>query len=99
MINNLIVLAWLAGILGAGLYLVIYGNPRRSADPGMGWHLVWTAAAGALQWLGLLLATRSLIPLLIADWLAVAIVYWRVALLINTRRRNRHRKARHGQDR
>jgi hypothetical protein len=51
----------------------------------MAWHLFWTTIAGGLQFIGLLLARWSLVPLFIADWLSVGIIYWRAGLLIGTR--------------
>ena len=81
-------LVWIVGLIGALMFMVAYGSPRKYADGPMSWHLFWTGLSGGLQWLGLLLSRWSLVPLLVADALAVGIVYWRFALLFNTRRRS-----------
>ena len=81
-------LAWGAGLLGALGFLVLYGSPRRYLDRTMSWHLFWTAIIGGLQYAGKLLSGWSLIPLLIVDWISVGIMYWRVGLLVATRRRH-----------
>jgi hypothetical protein len=78
--------AWTAGLIGALTFLVLYGSPRKYVDRRFSWHLAWSAFASVLQFGGLLLSRWSLWPLVVADWLAVAILYWRVGLLVATRR-------------
>ena len=78
--------AWIAGLLGVAAFVAAYGAPWWYRDRALGWHLFWSAVAAALTYLGLLLAWWSLVPLLVAEWLGVGIVYWRVGLLIATRR-------------
>lgn len=79
-------LAWVAGLIGAVCFIILYGSPRRYLDRTMAWHLFWTSVIGGLQYAGLLLAAWSLVPLFVADWVSVGIIYWRIGLLIATRR-------------
>ncbi len=84
--------AWLLGLAGALVFLTFYGSPRQYHDRTMSWHLFWTVVIGGLQYVGKLLSGWSLVPLLIADWISVGIVYWRIGLFISTRRRSSSRK-------
>lgn len=86
-LGEVIGLLWIIGLVGVLLFLVTYGSPGKYQDPPIAWHLFWTGAAGGLQWIGLLLSRWSLIPLLVADAIAVVIVYWRFGLLLAVRTR------------
>lgn len=81
-----VILEWLAIVFGAILFIAIYGSPFRYRDREMSWHLVSAAFVWLLQALSLLLAGWSLIPIAIAEGVSAGIIYWRLALLIRTRR-------------
>ena len=85
-IEDWLALAWVTGLAGAVAFILIYGRPWRYRDRAVGWHLFWTAGAGGLSYVGLLLAQFSLVPLVITEWVAASIVWWRVGLLLSTRR-------------
>lgn len=75
------------------LFLVAYGLPWRYPDRIMSWHLVSIAMVAILEAIGwILVMWLGLIPVAIAYWASAAIMYWRVGLLIATRRRERDRK-------
>lgn len=86
-IQGLIVIFWLLIIVGTLIFAILYGRPWKYVDREMAWHLSWATIVAGLQAFGLLMAMWSLVPLAIADGLAVVIVYWRLALLIRIRRR------------
>ncbi len=87
-IQNVIVVEWLATILGAVLFLAAYGLPWRYKDRTMAWHLASVTAVAGLEALGLLLiSTVGMLPLAIVYGAAAGIVYWRLWLLLRTRRR------------
>lgn len=58
----------------------------------MSWHLASVTAVGGLEVVGLLLTGWSLVPSAIAYGLATVIIYWRLALLIRTQRRDRRQR-------
>ena len=91
-------LAWIVGLLGGVAFLMLYGSPTRYVDRVFSWHLFWSTLAGVLHLTGLLLSSRSLWPLLVADWLSAAIIYWRVGLLIASRRNRRRETPTKGVD-
>lgn len=88
---------WGLTVLGAFLFLAMYGWPSRYHDRAMSWHLASVTAVMMAEGAGLLLAALGvLLPL----WLfatiygvATAVVYWRLALLLKTRRSNRNTPA------
>lgn len=92
MINHVIIVEWLLAILIGALFLVLYGSPRKYEDGHMSWHLAWTVFSGVLHYIGLLVATRTLLPIAVADGLAVGIIGWRLALLLATRRAQRRER-------
>lgn len=89
---------WSAGLAGAIGFLAIYRSPRRYLDRSMSWHLFWTVLSGGLQWASLLVSQASPIPFLIAEIIAVSIVYWRLWLLIISTRRSASREMRRDVD-
>lgn len=85
-LQGLIVIEWLLTIVGAALFLVAYGPPWRYVDKTMAWHLVAVTAVTGLEAIGLLIAELSLVPVALVYGLVTGIVYWRLVLLIKTRR-------------
>lgn len=88
---------WGLTVLGALLFLVLYGWPGRYHDRAMSWHLASVTAVMLAEGAGLLLAALGVaLPL----WLfatiygvATAVIYWRLALLLRARRSNRRTPA------
>lgn len=82
---------WILTAVGAIAFLVIYGKPWRYEDRVMAWHLTAVTAVAGGEALGLLLAVvlgeLPLIPTALVYGAAAGIVYWRMALLIHSRRR------------
>jgi len=80
---------WGLTVLGALLFLAIYGWPGRYEDRTMAWHVASVTAVAAAEACGLVLVALGMrLPL----WLfaliygvATAIVYWRLALLVRQR--------------
>ncbi|HVE27786.1 MAG TPA: hypothetical protein VNC22_20410 [Sporichthya sp.] len=81
---------WILTAVGAGGFLILYGRPWRYEDRVMAWHLTLVTAVAGFEALGLLLAVvlgrLPLIPTALVYGAATATVYWRVVLLIKTRR-------------
>lgn len=81
-----IVISWLLIPLGAAAFLAVYGRPWRYVDRDMAWHLWSATAVAGLEGVALLVAQLSLIPSAIVYGLTTAIIYWRLVLLVKTRR-------------
>ena len=87
---GVIILAeWILLIAGAVVFAFLYGRPSRYADSEMAWHIAAATTAAGLQPIGFLLGAVSLWIPVATEGVAAAIVYWRVVLLIQTRRRAR----------
>jgi CHASE2 domain-containing sensor protein len=84
---------WILTAVGAGGFLVLYGRPWRYEDRVMAWHLTAVTAVAGLEAFGLLLAVvlgeLPLIPTALVYGAGAGIVYWRVALLVAAKRRER----------
>lgn len=89
-----IVAEWVAIVLGAVAFGLLYGRPGKYGDREMAWHIAAATAAAGLQPIGLLLGAVSLWLPVATEGLAMAIVYWRVALLVQTRRAARRSRQR-----
>lgn len=82
---------WGLTVFGALAFLALYGRPRKYLDRTMAWHIVSVTTVAAAEAGGLLLAALGIVlPL----WLfagiygvAAVVVYWRLWLLSQTRRR------------
>lgn len=82
---------WGLTAVGSVVFLLLYGWPGRYQDRVMAWHIVSVTAVTAVETLGLLAATLRIgLPL----WLfaviygaAGGVVFWRLWLLLKTRRR------------
>lgn len=86
-VDAVIVLEWLLTGLGAVVFLAAYGRPWRYSDRVMSWHLASvTAVAGMEAWGLLLMAVIGKVPLALVYGAGLAVVYWRLALLLRTRR-------------
>lgn len=88
LLQVVILTEWVAIIVGTAVFLVAYGRPWRYADRVMSWHLVAVTAVAGLETLGLLVAERSLVPVALVYGLATGVVYWRLVLLLQSRRRD-----------
>lgn len=86
-----VVVEWLLMAIGAGIFLAVLGRPWRSRDPQMTWHVATATAVAGAQPVALLLAGLSMWPVVMIEGLAMAMVWWRLVLLIQTRRRARRR--------
>lgn len=80
-----IVVEW-ALIFAGGITLAAMLFPWHAQDKVMAWHLFYGALVLAAQPLGFCLAGLSLWPAAIVEAGAVGVVYWRLWLLIETRR-------------
>lgn len=84
---------WGLTTLGALIFLVLYGLPGRYKDTTMAWHVASVTAVAGLEAAGLLMVALGVrVPL----WLfvalygvATAVVYWRLVLLMATRKAGR----------
>lgn len=87
----LLAVEWGLTGLGAAVFLGFYGWPGKYQDTVMSWHVASVTAVAALEGFGLLLAALGApLPL----WLfaliygvATGIVWWRLWLLLRSRRR------------
>lgn len=87
--GQLITVALVALAIGALIFLALFGRPWRHPDPVMSWHLVSIAAIAGLEALGLLLIMiLGLLPLVFIYWGGVAVMYWRIALLLYARKKD-----------
>lgn len=82
----IIIVAWVVLVVLGVTFMAIYGNPQRSPDPPVSWHLVAATAVGVAQPLAFLLAGVSLWPSAVVEVVAAGVVGWRLALLVQTRR-------------
>lgn len=93
---------WILTALGAGTFLALYGRPWKYEDKAMAWHLTAVTGVAGLEALGLLLAVvlgeLPLIPTALVYGAATGVVYWRMVLLVRSRRRARRTTADPGPD-
>lgn len=86
-IDAVIVLEWLLTGVGAVGFLVAYGRPWKYADRVMSWHLISVTAVAGMEGFGLLfMAVIGKVPLALIYGAGAAVVYWRLWLLLRTRR-------------
>lgn len=83
----IILVEWALITLGGAAFLLVHGPPWKAKDRAMAWHVAALTAVAAVEPLGLLLVRVSLWPSLIIYTASVAVMYWRIYLLIQTRRR------------
>lgn len=87
---GLVVGEWAVTAVLAGIFLLVYGPPWRYEDKTMAWHITAVTAVTALESAGLFLVGIGVaLPIWIfavVYGVATAIVYWRLWLLIRTRR-------------
>lgn len=86
-VHVVIVLEWLVILVGLTLFQAFHGWPGKYADPVMAWHLGVMTAAQQLEIAALFMAGVSLMPSVLAYGASAAIVYWRLWLLLRTRRK------------
>lgn len=86
MSGTLIVIGWILLFLAGLAFLVLLGTPARSRDRTMFWHLWLTTLIAVLEPVGLLLAGVSMWPLVGIYTASLAVMAWRIALLVATRR-------------
>jgi hypothetical protein len=81
---------WGLTAVGALVFLVLYGRPGKYEDRTMAWHVASVTAVALLEAAGLLLVAAGVrIPLWVfvaVYGVATGVVYWRLALLLTTRR-------------
>jgi hypothetical protein len=82
-----IVVAWIAISVLAFVFVLIFGPPSRYVDKTMAWHLAFTTALAGLEPIGLLLAGVSLVPAAIIYVGTIAVMVWRLVLLLRERAR------------
>lgn len=88
-LQGVVVIEWLLVSLGAFAFLVVYGRPWRYRDRTMAWHLAMVTLVAGVEPLGLLVAGLSLLPSAIIYGSSASLIYWRLWLLLRTRRRDR----------
>lgn len=91
-LQAVIVVEWLLIPIGALIFLALYGRPWKYVDRVMSWHLVAVTAVAGLEAIGLLVAEHSLHLVAVVYGAATAVVWWRLWLLIQMRRRARRRR-------
>lgn len=86
-----IVAEWILTAVGAGGFLVLYGRPWHYEDRVMAWHVASVTAVAMLEAAGLLMVALGLrLPLwvfVLVYGIATGVVYWRLALLLLSRRK------------
>ena len=87
---GLVLAEWGITTLLAGVFLAVYGPPWRYSDKTMAWHITAVTAVTMIESAGLFLVGFGValpIWLFAAVYgLATVVVYWRLWLLIKTRR-------------
>lgn len=89
MLAAVVVVEWLLLAAGTGTFLALYGRPWRYRDREMSWHLWAVTVVAFFGPIGLLAAGVSLVPTAVVEGAAVGLAWWRVVLLVQTRRRTR----------
>lgn len=89
----LILFAWFTIPIRAAVFLFLFGWPSKKADRVMAWHLALTTLVAGLEPVGFLLSGLSLWPSALIYVGSMAIMDWRLALLIQQRRRERRARA------
>lgn len=83
---------WALTGLGAIVFLIVYGWPGKYQDRAMSWHIAAITAVTAAEAGGLfLVGLRIPVPLwtfAVIYGVGTLIIYWRLWLLIQTRRRS-----------
>jgi len=89
----IILLAWFALIVFGVAFILIYGDPRKSPDPQVSWHLVVATGIGVIQPIAFTLSGISLWPSAVVEVVAAGVFAWRLVLLVQTRRQARAARA------
>lgn len=92
-VESLVVLSWLVIMVFGIAFNVAIGRPSRSLDPTMTRHAVSSTTVTVLEVVALVLASRTLLIAAIIYPVSAAVMVWRFALLIQTRRRAKLRRS------
>ncbi len=82
-----VLVAWLLMPVHATAFLIMFGWPDRYRDRTMAWHLWVTTLIAGLEPVGFLLSGLSLWPAVLIYAGSFAVIWWRIVLLWQVRRR------------
>lgn len=87
---QIVVGEWILAVIYGLAFLVMFGRPWKAADRGMAWHIASFTAVSIIEALGLLaIALHYHVPLTsyaVIYGAGVAVILWRVALLVGAGR-------------